>query len=165
MRTLFGIAIIAVALVITTWSVEPTVGKTPTVSVDPLGLMATTAIYRKRITKISAPFTNRSRGLDHRSSGWLSCALVVLPDRGNFLHGVITCNISPACCGVCVNGDHTRCLGFISPPLSTPSAHPVMARSNGRRRCSGPALGHRCRSAPASRSMARRKTDRYSRCY
>ena len=42
MRTLFGIAIIAVALVITTWSVEPTVGKTPTVSVDPLGLMATT---------------------------------------------------------------------------------------------------------------------------
>ena len=33
MRTLFGIAIIAVALVITTWSVEPTVGKTPTVSV------------------------------------------------------------------------------------------------------------------------------------
>jgi hypothetical protein len=41
MRTLFGIAIIAVAVVITTWSVEPTVGKTPTVSVDPLGLMAT----------------------------------------------------------------------------------------------------------------------------
>jgi hypothetical protein len=41
MRTLFGIAIIAVALVINTWSVEPTVGKTPTVSVDPLGLMST----------------------------------------------------------------------------------------------------------------------------
>jgi hypothetical protein len=41
MRTLFGIAILAVALVIDTWSVEPTVGKTPTVSVDPLGLMAT----------------------------------------------------------------------------------------------------------------------------
>jgi hypothetical protein len=41
MRTLFGIAIIAVALVITTWS-EPTVGKTPTVSMDPLGLMTTT---------------------------------------------------------------------------------------------------------------------------
>jgi hypothetical protein len=40
MRTLFGIAIIAVAVVITTWS-EPTVGKTPTVSVDPLGLMTT----------------------------------------------------------------------------------------------------------------------------
>jgi hypothetical protein len=40
MRTLFGIAIIAVAVVITTWS-EPTVGKTPTVSVDPAGLMAT----------------------------------------------------------------------------------------------------------------------------
>jgi hypothetical protein len=38
MRTLFGIAIIAVALVITTWSVEPTVGKTPTVSVDPLAV-------------------------------------------------------------------------------------------------------------------------------
>ena len=29
MRTLFGIAIIAVALVINTWSVEPTVGKPP----------------------------------------------------------------------------------------------------------------------------------------
>jgi hypothetical protein len=42
MRTLFGIAIIAVAVVITTWSVEPTVGKTPTVSVDPLGLTAAT---------------------------------------------------------------------------------------------------------------------------
>src|SRR5262249_6350075 len=44
MRTLFGIglAIFAVALVITTWSVEPTVGKTPSVSVDPLGLMSTT---------------------------------------------------------------------------------------------------------------------------
>src|SRR5262245_33526281 len=44
MRTLFGIglAIFAVALVITTWSVEPTVGKTPSVSVDPLGLMTTT---------------------------------------------------------------------------------------------------------------------------
>jgi len=41
MRTLFGIglAIFAVALVITTWSIEPTVGKTPTVSVDLLGLM------------------------------------------------------------------------------------------------------------------------------
>ena len=42
MRTLFGISIIAVALVITTWSVEPTVGKTPTVSIDPLGLTAAT---------------------------------------------------------------------------------------------------------------------------
>ena len=44
MRTLFslGFAIFAVALVITTWSVEPTIGKTPTVSVDPLGLMSTT---------------------------------------------------------------------------------------------------------------------------
>jgi hypothetical protein len=43
MRTLFGLglAIFAVALVITTWSVEPTVGKTPNVSVDPLGLTAT----------------------------------------------------------------------------------------------------------------------------
>ena len=43
MRTLFGLglAIFAVAFVITTWSVEPTVGKTPTVSVDPLGLTAT----------------------------------------------------------------------------------------------------------------------------
>ena len=44
MRTLFGIglAIFAVALAITTWSVEPTVGKTPSVSVDPFGLMTTT---------------------------------------------------------------------------------------------------------------------------
>jgi len=44
MRTLFGLglAIFAVALVITTWWVEPTVGKTPNVSVDPLGMMSTT---------------------------------------------------------------------------------------------------------------------------
>jgi hypothetical protein len=44
MRTLFGLglAIIAVALVFTTWLVEPTVGKTPTVSVDPLALTAAT---------------------------------------------------------------------------------------------------------------------------
>ena len=44
MRTLFGIglAIFAAALVITTWTVEPTVGKTPNVSVDPLGLMTDT---------------------------------------------------------------------------------------------------------------------------
>ena len=39
--TLFGITLIAVAVVITTWSVEPTVGKTPTVSVDPIGLTTT----------------------------------------------------------------------------------------------------------------------------
>ena len=63
MRTLFGIglAIFAVALVITTWSVEPTVGKTPTVSVDPLGLMTTTTNLPQRITKILAPSTDRSR--------------------------------------------------------------------------------------------------------
>ena len=36
--TLFGIALIAVSVVITTWSVEPTVGKTPTVSLDPLAM-------------------------------------------------------------------------------------------------------------------------------
>ena len=44
MRTLFGIGltIFAVALVITTWSVEPTVGKTPNVSVDPLGMTVNT---------------------------------------------------------------------------------------------------------------------------
>jgi hypothetical protein len=44
MRTLFGIGltIFAVALVITTWSVEPTVGKTPTVSLDPHGIMLNT---------------------------------------------------------------------------------------------------------------------------
>jgi hypothetical protein len=47
--------------------------------------------------------------------------------------------------------------GSISPPLSTLSTYPVMASSNRRRRCSGPALGgHRCQSAPASRSLARR---------
>jgi hypothetical protein len=45
MRTLFGIglAIFAVALVITTWSVEPTVGKTPNVSIDPLGMTTNTS--------------------------------------------------------------------------------------------------------------------------
>ena len=45
MRTLFGLglSIIAVALVITTWTVEPTVGKTPNVSVDPLALTGTTS--------------------------------------------------------------------------------------------------------------------------
>jgi len=44
MRTLFGfgLAIVAFVLLITTWSVEPTLSKTPTVSVDPLGLMTTT---------------------------------------------------------------------------------------------------------------------------
>jgi len=44
MRTLFGIglAIFAVALVFTTWSVEPTVGKTPNVSIDPLGMTTNT---------------------------------------------------------------------------------------------------------------------------
>ena len=44
MRTLFGIglAIFAVALLVTTWWVEPTVGKTPAVSVDPLGMMTNT---------------------------------------------------------------------------------------------------------------------------
>jgi len=40
--SLFGITLIAAAVVITTWSVEPTVGKTPNVSVDPHGLMTTT---------------------------------------------------------------------------------------------------------------------------
>ena len=35
---LFGIALIAVGVVITTWSVGPTVGKTPAVSVDPFAL-------------------------------------------------------------------------------------------------------------------------------
>ena len=40
--TVFGITLIIAAVVITTWSVEPTIGKTPTVSVDPLGLTATT---------------------------------------------------------------------------------------------------------------------------
>jgi len=42
MRILFGIAI-AVAVAFTAWSVDPTVGKTPsTVSLDPLGMMGTT---------------------------------------------------------------------------------------------------------------------------
>jgi hypothetical protein len=42
MRTLFGIAIVAV-LAFTAWSVSPTVGKTPsTVSIDPLSMMTTT---------------------------------------------------------------------------------------------------------------------------
>ena len=38
---LFGIALIAVAVVITTWSVEPTVGKTPAVSLDPFAMTGT----------------------------------------------------------------------------------------------------------------------------
>lgn len=38
---LFGIALIAVAVLITTWSVEPTVGKTPTLSLDPLAMTGT----------------------------------------------------------------------------------------------------------------------------
>jgi hypothetical protein len=42
MRILFGIAIVAL-VAFTAWSVEPTVGKTPsTVSLDPLGMMGTT---------------------------------------------------------------------------------------------------------------------------
>jgi hypothetical protein len=42
MRIVFGIAIVAV-VAFTAWSVEPTVGKTPsTVSLDPLGMMDTT---------------------------------------------------------------------------------------------------------------------------
>ena len=42
MRILFGIAIVAL-VAFTAWSVEPTVGKTPsTVSLDPLGMMVNT---------------------------------------------------------------------------------------------------------------------------
>jgi hypothetical protein len=41
MRILFGIAIVAVAVFIA-WSGEPTAGKTPTVSLDPLGMMLNT---------------------------------------------------------------------------------------------------------------------------
>ena len=42
MRILFGIAIVAL-VVFTAWSVEPSVGKTPsTVSLDPHGMMVTT---------------------------------------------------------------------------------------------------------------------------
>ncbi|HEX3340776.1 MAG TPA: hypothetical protein VHT68_16580 [Pseudolabrys sp.] len=42
MRTLFGLAIVAVAA-FTVWSVEPTVGKTPSiVSMDPHGMMVRT---------------------------------------------------------------------------------------------------------------------------
>jgi hypothetical protein len=42
MRILFGIAI-AAAVAFTAWSVEPTVGKTPsTVSLDPLRMMVNT---------------------------------------------------------------------------------------------------------------------------
>jgi hypothetical protein len=39
--TLFGITLIAAAVVVTAWSVEPTVGKTPTVSLDPLSMTGT----------------------------------------------------------------------------------------------------------------------------
>ena len=37
-----GLAVLAVALVVTTWSVEPTLSKTPNISVNPLGMMTTT---------------------------------------------------------------------------------------------------------------------------
>ena len=41
MRILLGIAIVTAA-VFTAWSVEPTVGKTPSVSLDPYGMMVHT---------------------------------------------------------------------------------------------------------------------------
>ena len=41
MRILFGLAIVTTAVLIA-WSVEPTVGKTPTVSLDPHGMMVNT---------------------------------------------------------------------------------------------------------------------------
>ena len=41
MRILFGLAIVTTAVLIA-WSVEPTVGKTPTVSLDPHGMMVHT---------------------------------------------------------------------------------------------------------------------------
>jgi hypothetical protein len=52
---LFGIALIAVGVILTTWSVGPTVGKTPAISVDPQGLVTTTtklpqSHYRDRST-------------------------------------------------------------------------------------------------------------------
>ncbi len=42
------------------------------------------AIYRKRTTKISAPFTNGSRGTIDPLAGFLCPGR--LPDQGNFLH-------------------------------------------------------------------------------
>ena len=41
MRILFGLAIVTTAVLIA-WSVEPTVGKTTTVSLDPHGMMVNT---------------------------------------------------------------------------------------------------------------------------
>jgi hypothetical protein len=41
MRILFGIAIVAL-VAFTAWSVEPSVGKTPSVSLDPHGMMVNT---------------------------------------------------------------------------------------------------------------------------
>ena len=60
MRILFGIAIAAV-VAFTAWSVQPTVGKTPsTVSLDPHGMMVNTTNLPQAPTMISAPFTKSS---------------------------------------------------------------------------------------------------------
>jgi hypothetical protein len=73
MRILFGLATAAV-VAFTAWSVETTVGKTPsTDSLDPLGMMVNTAGLPQAHTAITAPFTERV--LDHRIPGRLLQAL------------------------------------------------------------------------------------------
>ena len=60
MRILLGIAIVTV-FVFTAWSVEPTVGKTPsTVLLDPHGMMLnTTNLPQVRYVDFSTIFNNR----------------------------------------------------------------------------------------------------------
>ena len=91
--TLFGIALIAVAVVITTWSVEPTVGKTPTVSLDPLVMTGTVTNLLPKFTTTTVSFfpkSNNNQGSTstnrkgHRSPGSPYALVAFYPsgDRG-----------------------------------------------------------------------------------
>ena len=97
MRILFGIAIVAL-VAFTAWSVEPTVGKTPsTVSLDPVGMMGTTAICPNRTTTITAPFTDRPRdpNIDLRI-GWpvsLPWSLPLPGDQGAVLPATFSASV------------------------------------------------------------------------
>ena len=70
--TLFGITLIAAAVVITAWSVEPTVGKTPTVFARP-------SLYDGHRDQLAT-----------RSS---------LRSRFHFSRSAITISVSTTCCG------------------------------------------------------------------
>jgi hypothetical protein len=109
MRTLFGIAIIAVALIITTWSVEPTIGKTPTVSVDPLGLMATTSNTASALPRFQHHLLTDRAG---PSILWLAFCAVVISPTGAPFYTVTNCYI--------VRGVTSRAaVRSMRPPLSS----------------------------------------------